>query len=45
MTRRVIGRPTCEALRLSGTDTTAFPYRRRRAALESVFTALQLSAP
>lgn len=25
MTRRVIGRPTCEMLRLSGTDTTACP--------------------
>jgi ATP-dependent DNA ligase len=34
-----------DLLRLSGTDTTAWPYRRRRAALESVFAARQLSAP
>ncbi|MFH8939471.1 ATP-dependent DNA ligase [Streptomyces griseosporeus] len=26
-----------DLLRLSGTDTTGWPYRRRRAALESVF--------
>ncbi|MFJ1961827.1 DNA ligase-like domain-containing protein [Streptomyces massasporeus] len=37
--------PTCDLLRLSGTDTTTFPYRRRRAALQSVFAAQQLSAP
>jgi ATP-dependent DNA ligase len=34
-----------DLLRLSGTDTTSWPYRRRRAALESVFAARQLSAP
>ncbi|MEU8992884.1 hypothetical protein AB0C98_42005 [Streptomyces sp. NPDC048558] len=34
-----------DLLRLSGTDTTGWPYRRRRAALESVFTARRLSAP
>ncbi|MER5662709.1 ATP-dependent DNA ligase [Streptomyces mirabilis] len=34
-----------DLLRLSGTDTTGWPYRRRRAALESVFAARQLSAP
>jgi len=28
-----------DLLRLSGTDTTGWPYRRRRAALESVFAA------
>jgi AbiV family abortive infection protein len=28
-----------DLLRLSGTDTTAWPYRRRRAALESLFVA------
>lgn len=39
-------RPGCiRLLRLSGTDTTGWPYRRRRAALESVFTARRLSAP
>lgn len=32
-------------LRLSGTDTTLWPYRRCRAALESLFAARQLSAP
>lgn len=32
-------------LRLSGTDTTSWPYQRRRAALESVFAAQRLSAP
>ncbi|WP_308368919.1 hypothetical protein [Streptomyces sp. ISL-36] len=31
--------------RLSGTDTTPWPYRRRRAALESVFAGRRLSAP
>ena len=34
-----------DVLRLSGTDTTGWPYRRRRAALESVFTARALIAP
>jgi ATP-dependent DNA ligase len=34
-----------DLLRLSGTDTTAWPYRRRRAALESMFAARRLSAP
>ncbi|WP_406723876.1 hypothetical protein WJ438_03250 [Streptomyces sp. GD-15H] len=34
-----------DLLRLSGTDTTGWPYRRRRAALESLFTARQLTAP
>jgi ATP-dependent DNA ligase len=34
-----------DLLRLSGTDTTGWPYRRRRAALESVFATRQLSAP
>ncbi|WP_308406790.1 hypothetical protein [Streptomyces sp. AC555_RSS877] len=34
-----------DLLRLSGTDTTGWPYRRRGAALESVFAARQLSAP
>ncbi|MFD7996987.1 ATP-dependent DNA ligase [Streptomyces mexicanus] len=34
-----------DLLRLSGTDTTGWPYQRRRAALESVFTARRLSAP
>ncbi|MFI8308071.1 ATP-dependent DNA ligase [Streptomyces sp. NPDC085927] len=34
-----------DLLRLSGTDTTSWPYRRRRAALESVFAARRLSAP
>ncbi|MFD3505144.1 hypothetical protein ACFWWT_45145 [Streptomyces sp. NPDC058676] len=33
-----------DLLRLSGTDTTRWPYRRRRAALESVFAARKLSA-
>ncbi|MFD9435903.1 ATP-dependent DNA ligase [Streptomyces sp. NPDC060002] len=33
-----------DLLRLSGTDATGWPNRRRRAALESVFTARQLSA-
>ncbi|MFE7765881.1 ATP-dependent DNA ligase [Streptomyces sp. NPDC057438] len=36
---------TFDLLRLSGTDTTSWPYRRRRAALESVFAAHRLSAP
>lgn len=34
-----------DLLRLSGTDTIGWPYRRRRAALESVFTTRRLSAP
>jgi hypothetical protein len=34
-----------DLLRLSGTDTTSWPYRRRGAALESVFAARRLSAP
>ncbi|MFJ3825574.1 ATP-dependent DNA ligase [Streptomyces nodosus] len=34
-----------DLLRLSGTDTTGWPYLRRRAALESVFAAGRLSAP
>lgn len=34
-----------DLLRLSGMDTTSWPYRQRRAALESVFAARQLSAP
>ncbi|MEU3787466.1 ATP-dependent DNA ligase [Streptomyces sp900129855] len=34
-----------DVLRLSGTDTTGWPYRRRRAALESVFAARALIAP
>lgn len=31
--------------RLSGTDTTVWPYQRRRAALESMFAAQRLSTP
>ncbi|KOV97525.1 ATP-dependent DNA ligase [Streptomyces sp. NRRL WC-3723] len=34
-----------DLLRLSGTDTTGWPYARRRAALESVFAARRLIAP
>ncbi|MEU7337343.1 ATP-dependent DNA ligase [Streptomyces sp. NPDC007074] len=34
-----------DLLRLSGTDTTGWPYKRRRAALESMFTARRLAAP
>ncbi|MFG2463726.1 hypothetical protein ACGFWE_42765 [Streptomyces sp. NPDC048523] len=34
-----------DLLRLSSTDTTAWPYQRRRAALESVFAARRLTAP
>ncbi|MFJ3446528.1 hypothetical protein ACIPM2_35990 [Streptomyces sp. NPDC086081] len=34
-----------DLLRLSGTDTTVWPYRRRRAALESVFASRRPSAP
>ncbi len=33
-----------DLLRLSGTDTTLWPYRRRRAVLESLFAARRLSA-
>ncbi|MFI8193898.1 hypothetical protein ACIF8T_34935 [Streptomyces sp. NPDC085946] len=34
-----------DLLRLSGTETTGWPYRRRRAALESVFAARRVFAP
>ncbi|MDU0299859.1 MULTISPECIES: ATP-dependent DNA ligase [unclassified Streptomyces] len=34
-----------DLLRLSGTVTTGWPYRRRRAALESMFATRRLSAP
>jgi hypothetical protein len=34
-----------DLLRLPGSGTTGWPYRRRRAALESVFAARRLSAP
>ncbi|MFG2638890.1 ATP-dependent DNA ligase [Streptomyces sp. NPDC048362] len=34
-----------DLLRMSGTDTTAWPYMRRRAALEELFTTRGLSAP
>ncbi|MGV9255336.1 ATP-dependent DNA ligase [Streptomyces sp. NPDC003697] len=34
-----------DLLRLSGTDTTGWPYQRRRAALEFVFAAHRLVAP
>ncbi|GGV90691.1 ATP-dependent DNA ligase [Streptomyces massasporeus] len=34
-----------DLLRMSGTDTTGWPYRRRRAALESLFAARRLTAP
>ncbi|WP_229917969.1 ATP-dependent DNA ligase [Streptomyces canarius] len=34
-----------DLLRLSGTVTTGWPYRRRRAALESVFATRRLLAP
>ncbi|WP_256340472.1 ATP-dependent DNA ligase [Streptomyces sp. 2231.1] len=34
-----------DLLRISGTDTTAWPYMRRRAALEELFTTRGLSAP
>ncbi|MEU6097794.1 hypothetical protein [Streptomyces sp. NPDC047079] len=34
-----------DLLRLSGTETTGWPYRRRREALESVCAARRLSAP
>ncbi|WP_405623799.1 ATP-dependent DNA ligase [Streptomyces sp. NBC_00076] len=32
-------------MRLAGTDTTGWPYRRRRAALEDLFTEHTLTAP
>ncbi|MFJ8802771.1 ATP-dependent DNA ligase [Streptomyces sp. NPDC102487] len=34
-----------DLLRLNGNDVTSWPYRRRRAALESVFSARRLTAP
>ncbi|GGZ42773.1 ATP-dependent DNA ligase [Streptomyces poonensis] len=34
-----------DLLRLAGTDTTRWPYRRRRAALEDLFTEHELAAP
>ncbi|MFE1787947.1 hypothetical protein ACFW7J_06035, partial [Streptomyces sp. NPDC059525] len=34
-----------DVVRLSGTDATAWPYRQRRAALESVFAERRLTAP
>jgi ATP-dependent DNA ligase len=34
-----------DLLRLQGTDTTGWPYRRRRAALEGLFAEHRLSAP
>ncbi|MFD0009093.1 hypothetical protein ACFVJ4_43035 [Streptomyces sp. NPDC127178] len=34
-----------DLLRLSGTETTTWPYRRRRAALTSLFAAQRLTAP
>ncbi|WP_405965724.1 ATP-dependent DNA ligase [Streptomyces sp. NBC_00723] len=34
-----------DVLRLAGTDTTAWSYRRRRSALEELFTDLRLQAP
>ncbi|GHE71750.1 hypothetical protein GCM10018785_45000 [Streptomyces longispororuber] len=34
-----------DLLRLAGTDTTAWPYWRRRAALEDLFAEHQLTAP
>ncbi|MEW1567415.1 ATP-dependent DNA ligase [Streptomyces sp. NPDC093509] len=34
-----------DLLRLNGNDTTSWPYRRRRTALESVFSARRLTAP
>jgi len=34
-----------DLLRLEGTDTTAWPYRRRRAALEHLFAEHRLTAP
>ncbi|MFH9970184.1 hypothetical protein ACH4PR_55000 [Streptomyces mirabilis] len=34
-----------DLLRLNGTDTTGWPYRRRRNALDAVFTARRLTVP
>ena len=34
-----------DVLRLAGTETTAWPYRRRRTALEDLFAERRLSAP
>ncbi|MFJ3365808.1 ATP-dependent DNA ligase [Streptomyces anthocyanicus] len=34
-----------DIVRLAGTDTTRWPYRRRRAALEGLFTEQRLTAP
>ncbi|OQD57379.1 hypothetical protein BM536_005295 [Streptomyces phaeoluteigriseus] len=34
-----------DVLHLAGTDTTAWPYQRRRAALEELFSSLHLPAP
>ncbi|MFJ2263502.1 hypothetical protein ACIOKD_35260 [Streptomyces sp. NPDC087844] len=34
-----------DVLRLAGTDTTAWPYQRRRAALDELFHEHRLSAP
>ncbi|WP_432189833.1 ATP-dependent DNA ligase [Streptomyces sp. Tue6028] len=34
-----------DLLRLSGTDTTGWPYRRRRTALKSLFAGRRLTAP
>ncbi|WP_373560410.1 hypothetical protein [Streptomyces sp. Ag109_G2-15] len=34
-----------DVLRLAGTETTAWPYRRRRTALEDLFAEGRLSAP
>ncbi|MEU5344390.1 hypothetical protein AB0H18_26750 [Streptomyces sp. NPDC020766] len=34
-----------DVLRLAGTDTVAWPYRRRHAALEELFSEHQLAAP
>ncbi|WP_347814597.1 hypothetical protein [Streptomyces sp. Tu 3180] len=34
-----------DVLRLAGTDTTGWPYRRRRAALEHLFVERRLTAP
>ncbi|MGW0472284.1 ATP-dependent DNA ligase [Streptomyces coeruleorubidus] len=48
-TRYALTRPVhfvaFDLLRLSETDTTLWPYRRRRAALESLFAARRLSPP
>ncbi|MEU3290521.1 hypothetical protein [Streptomyces longwoodensis] len=39
LARHGSGAAEFDLLRLSGTDTTSWPYRRRRAALESEFAA------